>query len=315
MLQANAVTDLIALAQEPSSDKRRELLHSITDLFLTSDSHPEETQELFGSVLEKVSETVEVEDRTVLAERLAPVGFAPHGLMSKLAHDEATEVATPVLQNSEVLTDRDLVSVANKRGDSHMLAMASRPSLGPQVTDVLVERGSQNVLHAVSANEGAKFSDDGATVLATRAADDEVLQDSLSRRTDLPSAAQNIVGQQIKQRSAFGKRGQDSGDVEPDGPMKSLLSAITKEFSAVSGIEPERIRKMILQDRMDLLVIICRALDVSESVFERLVRYRVKLSGGVQPSMDGLLSQFRTLPPHAAQRMARFLKVRASASS
>lgn len=308
----NAVTDLIALAQEPSSHKRRELLHSITDLFLTGDSHSEETQELFGSVLEKVSETAAVEDRSQLAERLAPVGFAPHGLMSKLAHDEAAEVATPVLESSLVLTDKDLVSVANTRGDGHMMAMAKRPSLGPQVTDVLVERGSQNVLHAVSANEGATFSDGGATVLATRAADDEVLQDSLARREDLPSTAKYIVGRQIEHRKSFGKRGQDSGTVEPDGPMKSLLSTIAKDFAVVSGLEPERIRKMVLQDRMDLLVIICRALDVSEDVFKRLVGYRVQLSDGAEPPMGVLLSQFRTLPPHAAQRMSRFLKVRAS---
>jgi uncharacterized protein (DUF2336 family) len=312
MPPANAVVDLIALAQEPSSDKRRELLHSITDLFLTSDSHPEETHELFGSVLERVSDTVTVEDRSQLAARLAPVEFAPHGLMSKLAHDEAAEVATPVLRESAVLTDNDLASVANKRGETHMMAMASRPALGPQVTDVLVERGSQNVLHAVSANEGAKFSDDGATTLATRAANDEVLQNTLAQRKDLPGNARNIVGQQIEQRQSFGKRGQNKP--EPDGPMKSLLSAITKQFSMISGIEPDRIEKMILNERIDLVVIICRALDLNENAFERLVRFRAEQTGSVLPSMDSLLGQFRTLPPHAAQRMARFLKVRSSAS-
>lgn len=310
MPPANAVVDLIALAQEPSSDKRRELLHSITDLFLTSDSHPEETHELFGSVLEKVSDTVSVEDRSQLAERLAPVEFAPHGLMSKLAHDQAAEVATPVLRDSAVLTDDDLASVATKRGETHMLAMASRPALGPQVTDVLVERGSQNVLHAVSSNDGAKFSEGGATTLASRAADDEVLQDTLSRRKDLPSKVQDIVGKQIEQRQSFGKRGQKLP--VPDGPMKSLLAAITKEFAVMSGIERDRIEKMLLHERMDMVVIICRALDLNETVFERLVRFRADHTGSVPPSMDSLLSQFRTLPPHAAQRMARFLKVRSS---
>jgi hypothetical protein len=311
----NAVHDLLALAQEPSSEKRRELLHAVTDLFLSTDQHEAATTEMFGSVMGSVCDGVSEEDRADLAVRLAPVTFAPHGLVSKLAHDDSLRVASPVLEQSPVLTDTDLLSVATSKGDEHMVAVASRPTLNTQVTDALVERGSQTVLRRVSANEGASFSVRGANRLADRAADDTQLQDNLARRSDLPPEVQKTVRAQVDERKAFGQRGRNSRTAPVDGPMRSLLNGIKSEFSALSGLEPDRIEDMVLNERIDLLVIICRSLNLNENVFERLVRFRVQHTGGVLPGMDGLLSQFRTLPPQAAQRMARFLKVRASASS
>jgi hypothetical protein len=91
--------------------------------------------------------------------------------------------------------------------------------------------------------------------------------------------------------------------------MRSLLNGIKSEFSALSGLEPDRVEEMVLNERIDLLVIICRSLNLNESVFERLVRFRVQHTGGVLPGMDGLLSQFRTCrlrPPSAWHAFSRF---------
>jgi hypothetical protein len=63
MPASNAVHDLLALAQEPSSEKRRELLHAVTDLFLSTDQHEAATTEMFGSVMGSVCDGVSEEDR------------------------------------------------------------------------------------------------------------------------------------------------------------------------------------------------------------------------------------------------------------
>ena len=50
-----AVDALILLAHEGSSEKRRELLHAVTDLFLSSASVNQEQSALFDDVMTKVA--------------------------------------------------------------------------------------------------------------------------------------------------------------------------------------------------------------------------------------------------------------------
>ena len=55
-------------------------------------------------------------------------------------------------------------------------------------------------------------------------------------------------------------------------------------------------------------------LPLDEIVFEDMLRYRAALSGKANIETTELVEQFNMLPVNAAQRMARFLKVRQSAA-
>ncbi|MBP0651520.1 DUF2336 domain-containing protein, partial [Mycobacterium tuberculosis] len=85
-----------------------------------------------------------------------------------------------VLEHSPVLTDDDLVAVAQNKGQDHMVAIAKRATLTQTVTDVLVERGEGEVLNTVARNMGAQFSEDGFRQLGERAVDDPQLSEALS---------------------------------------------------------------------------------------------------------------------------------------
>lgn len=67
-----------------------------------------------------------------------------------------------------VLTDTDLAAIAVSQSQQHLVAIAERARLSESVTDILVERGDQKILHTVSANEGANFSDRGFDRLLER---------------------------------------------------------------------------------------------------------------------------------------------------
>ena len=54
------------------------------------------------------------------------------------------------------------------------------------MTDVLVERGNSKVVVSAAGNPGAKFSDFGATTLATRSRDDAELALRVWSRSDIP---------------------------------------------------------------------------------------------------------------------------------
>ena len=192
--------DLEALSNETSSEKRRVLLRRITDLFMvTNERQGDDDREVFGSVMERVAYDLEVEARAELSERLAHIANAPHNVVVRLAGDEI-EVAGPVLAHSAVLTDQDLVTIAEQQGQEHMLAMSGREELSSMVTDVLVNRGEAAVLNKVAANDGANFSAAGFDMLTMRAIDNEQLRSALVARSDMPNSALEKIKQQVAEK-------------------------------------------------------------------------------------------------------------------
>ena len=75
--------------------------------------------------------------------------------------DDDIEVARPVLTRSERLSEHTLVATANSKSQQHLYAITQRDALSEAVTDILVERGDRDVVHAVVKNRGARFSDAG----------------------------------------------------------------------------------------------------------------------------------------------------------
>src|SRR3984957_16101640 len=89
--------------------------------------------------------------RKALAEALCRASEAPRTLILALAADEP-EAAAPVLQNSPVLTDADLVDCARTGGASAQTALARRPNLPPGATAALAEIGERDAVLALIAN-------------------------------------------------------------------------------------------------------------------------------------------------------------------
>ena len=50
-----------------------------------------------------------------------------------------------------------LVEIASEKSQGHLLAMAERPTLSPNLTDVIVARGDRNVVRRTAGNAGANF--------------------------------------------------------------------------------------------------------------------------------------------------------------
>ena len=178
---------LIELSRETSSDKRREFLQNITNVFVEGAEHHSDREiVLFGDILARMLDKVPEADRVELSMNVARVDQTPRSLALKLASD-VSEVAAPVLEFSNALTTEDLVTLASNQGQDHLLAISRRRSLSEDVTDVIVERGESRVLNTVARNAGAKFSETGFSTLADKAKADATIGESLSQRTDLPA--------------------------------------------------------------------------------------------------------------------------------
>lgn len=185
-VHTNHLKGLIALAKEPSSDKRRELLREVTDLFLEKPAqYSQRETDYFGDIIGKVALEMEMTVRRTLAERISRVAEAPHGLVTQLAND-TIEVAQPLLANSPVLRDTDLVAIAKMKGRDHLAAMAQRADVSETVADAIIERGDDGVLVRLAANPGARLSRGAMETMVARSEKSEELQAGMVSRKDLP---------------------------------------------------------------------------------------------------------------------------------
>lgn len=189
------IDELTSLAREKSSEKRRELLGRVSDLFFDgAENYTDQEAVLFGDVLTSLLDDVDTNSKVDLSTKLAVEDHAPHQLAKALAEDEDIAVASPVLQHSKVLKDEDIVEIAKQRSQHHLLAISKREEIAEVVTDVLVERGEQKVLQSVVQNQGAAFSQTGFATLADKAVADDSLKDALSHRADMPvEIAQRVL--------------------------------------------------------------------------------------------------------------------------
>jgi len=179
--------DLVSPLAGATAKHRLKIIDRVADLFAAgSRSYSDEQISLFDDVLRRLTADIEVKARATLAHRLAVIDNAPPVLIRSLAFDDAIEVAEPVLIYSERLTDDDLVENATTKSQDHLYAIAQRLKLSEKVTDVLVERGDQRVVHKVVKNKGARFSLAGFGKLTTRARYDRKLTLALGERSDLP---------------------------------------------------------------------------------------------------------------------------------
>ncbi len=185
-LRTSKLENLIEVAHETSSDKRRELLEGVTDLFL--DDGPElnnQEHAIAGDILSQVATEVEREVRARLSYRMANLESAPVELIRQLANDEI-QVARPLLESSCVLNDQDLLDIIKKHGKDHQLSISIREEVSAGVSDALVAKGDDDVVLSLVKNDGAEFSRGAMETIVDRSETIEALCEPLLNRRDLP---------------------------------------------------------------------------------------------------------------------------------
>jgi uncharacterized protein (DUF2336 family) len=167
--------------------RRVETLRRVTDLFLHGAVEYSDDQiEVFDDVYDRLIQSMEASAKVLLAKRLAPIATAPPRIIHTLAFDDLIEVAAPVLSQSERLDDDALMRNARTKSQRHLLAISLRKRLSDAVTDVLVERGDNEVIESVAGNPGAQFSEAGYTRLVCRAEVDDQIATALGLRPSIP---------------------------------------------------------------------------------------------------------------------------------
>ena len=182
------IPELDDIVRHGDPARRADAARRISELFLQgAASFRSDHVDLFDGVLTSLVPDAEIAERAELAERLSLLANAPRGLVSQLAHEDEIAIAGPLLRRSPVIDEKMLVEIASMKGQGHLLAMAERPTLSSDLTDVIVRRGDRDVVRRTAGNAGAAFSSDSYSTLIKRAGQDGVLTIKLGQRDDLSS--------------------------------------------------------------------------------------------------------------------------------
>lgn len=232
MTQTLSLSGLEEVVQGDRSPRRGAILSALTNQYVEleprlSDRHIE----LYDNVFRLLAQGIEVQARVALSETLAPMKRAPREVVRDLANDDYVIVAAPVLKQSVMLDDDDLIAVAQKHGEGHRVALAQRPALKPAVTDALLARKEQSVLARLISNDSAALSPEGATTLTDVAATNEVVAQALSARLALPATA--VMQILSAARAAVVNMLVES---RPDALAGEISGAVTKAVDVIASV-------------------------------------------------------------------------------
>lgn len=146
-------------AAPAENNVRRQLAKRLSDVICIPASHltPQE-RHMAGDVLVELLRDADVELRESVAKRLVMLNEAPRTILVILAKDDI-QVARHVLEESNSLSDSDLIQIARKVSGEHRKVIAKRRKLSDSVVDAIVEFLEEDVVETLLKNKGASFSE------------------------------------------------------------------------------------------------------------------------------------------------------------
>lgn len=232
---ANA-KEIVGLARSKSPADRERLLSSVVELCSRQpdDCRSPAVQDLLCEVFMGLVAQAEREIRLRLAERLCTAEWAPSPLISVLALDDI-EIARPIIANSPVLKDHDLIRLLVEATLEHQIEVARRPGIGPSVVNAILDQNQPAVLIALAGNDTADVSPLAMQRLVAASQRIAGLRGSLAQHprltADLAQALYRWVGEALRESIAGRFK------IDPELLRASMEEAVSE--AATSGPAPE----------------------------------------------------------------------------
>ena len=292
---SNDIEQLYQLARDKTIAGRKSLVNAVSDLFFDSQELLTDREKaLMTDILRQLLHDMEMSVRRELAERLAKTENAPHELIITLANDKI-EVAYPILRESELLHDTDLIEIIHHRALQHQLAIAMRKTLNESVTDALVETGHEDVIKTMLENPDAKLSKITMEYLVDQSKRVDSYQNPLLTRSDLEPVLVKRMYWWVS--AAMRKDIIANFDIDPT-ELDASLEATAKDLIDEASSELDKISKSAeVANRLaeideispQLLIEVLRQGEVPlfEAMYAKLTGLRPKLVGRIVYEPDG----------------------------
>lgn len=157
--------------------------------------------ELVSDILIGFIRQAEKDLKLAVSERIAVMEGVPLRLALQIANEEI-DVARPMLSQSSVLSDVDLVYIIKSKGSEYWQAIATRKELSDQVMETLADTKDIDTAITLAENENIKLTDHTLGVLSDLAQGQDRLAQPLLRRDEvtqeMAKALYEYVGEALK---------------------------------------------------------------------------------------------------------------------
>ncbi len=116
----------------------------------------------------------------------------PHMVAMRLAAD-VDNIAIPLLENSPVLTDVDLIEILKSQAAAKVIAVAKRPKVSGDLVKAIVRYGDSRSVAIVAANDGAIIDAETAEDILEFYYNDDLIREAMISRRDLPVSVMEKV--------------------------------------------------------------------------------------------------------------------------
>src|SRR5690242_4344501 len=184
--------DAARLLAEPSAAVRAEVADKLARE-IDSPGLGEAELQIAHDILRIMAKDVELTVRGALSASLRAARRLPHDVAMRLAND-VEAVALPILAESPVLTEADLVELIGSGSSPKQEAIAGRSDISEPVADAVTRQGSEEAVAALLANAKARIAEASLGTAIDRFADSERVKRTMVHRAKLPvTIAERLV--------------------------------------------------------------------------------------------------------------------------
>jgi uncharacterized protein (DUF2336 family) len=177
-------SDIRTLIKGPTEDDRAHAAHKICRCIEEAQLSAEERAHA-ESIIAIMAQDAAVLVRRSLAVALKNSPRLPREIANRLARD-LDSIALPIILNSPVLTDSDLVEIVRACPPTKQIAVASRENLSVTVTGALAQFAVPEAVERALANDNALFDEAGLEMALDRFAGVSSITAAMVRRNALP---------------------------------------------------------------------------------------------------------------------------------
>jgi len=193
--------DVRTLVRHPDPDKRASAAIRICRTIRTG-ILSEYERDFAHRLIDYMAEDAVALVRRALAITLRNSPELPRSTARKLARD-IDNIALPIISNSPVFTDDDLIEVIRSKAASKIMAIAKRSSVSGPIVKAIVRYGDSRAVAEVAANDGALIDEETAGQILDVYHDDDLIKEAFIARRDLPTRIMEKLITIISEESAL----------------------------------------------------------------------------------------------------------------
>ena len=268
MVSSLSQQDVRRLLADPSTDVRAEVAEKLAGE-IDSPKLTEAEFQIAQDIVRLMARDASVAVRTALSQALRTAKRLPHDVAVKLAYD-VEAVALPVIADSSVLTDADLIAIVRRGSSAQQEAVADRPEVSEAVSDALIEDAGESAVARLMRNVGARIRKLSFEKAADRFADSDMVKQGMAERSDLPATVAkrlvSIVSDQLA--NYLVARHELSRELAVDIIGQSSERAMEHMRSDASGVDfrerVHRAHEAQRANRLGPLLVLLRALSLDD---------------------------------------------------